>query len=118
MVIDWDGAGPASVRWERANYAVLWGTIRGSGCDEDRVEAFLRGYRDSGGDVQGDDAEVLPRWLAHVSSWTRDNLRMALEQPAGDQDIHAAALLRSLLAGRDTVAERQAALRRVLARLC
>ena len=116
-LIDWDAAGPAWPRWERANFAVLWGE-RGDGQYEDSViQAFLRGYRDAGGVLDEEDAAALSAAPAALVPWVLQNVELAIAQPSEDQDALTGVLVEALLAMPQTVVTRQAALARCLARL-
>ena len=60
VLVDWDAAGPASARAERAEYSVLWAYTADGAYDIDTAVAFLRGYCDAGGTVDRDDPAALP----------------------------------------------------------
>ena len=116
-LIDWDGAGPAWPRWERANYAVLWAQ-RGHGrYDPESVIAFLRGYLDGGGTLEVDDPIALQCASAALVPWVVQNIGMALDRPTPQQDVLTGLLINALLAMPRTIAVRQALLQECLGRL-
>ncbi len=49
---------PAWPRWERASFAVLWGSRVDAAYDDDRVVAFLRGYLEG----VGSSMPTIPRF--------------------------------------------------------
>lgn len=116
-LIDWDGAGPAWPRWERASYPVLWAQ-RGHGrYDAEAVLAFLRGYLEGGGVVDADDPSALGYAAAALAPWVRQNVEMALDRPSRKQDLLAGLLIDVLKAMPRTIERRQRLLADCLARL-
>ncbi|HEV2069188.1 MAG TPA: hypothetical protein VGR26_05300, partial [Acidimicrobiales bacterium] len=116
-LIDWEAAGPAWPRWERASFAVLWGSRVDGAYDDDRVVAFLLGYLDGGGVLDADDPSVLSAAPAALAPWVMENLELAVARPSDRQDELAAALVDALLAMPETAATRQAVLARCLNRV-
>jgi Ser/Thr protein kinase RdoA (MazF antagonist) len=117
VLIDWDAAGPASVRYERASTPVLWAQRHGGGLDTDIATCWLRGYRDGGGVIEPDDATSLPRWLGGVAWWTERNVQIAIAKPSDHHDQLATWLVDALVRGADTVRQRQMFLTTVIAHL-
>ena len=116
-LVDWEAAGPAWPRWERASFAVLWGSRVDGAYDDDRVVAFLRGYLDGGGVLDADDPSVLSAAPAALAPWVIENLELAVARPSDRQEELAAALVDALLAMPETAATRQAVLARCLERV-
>jgi Ser/Thr protein kinase RdoA (MazF antagonist) len=106
VLVDWDAAGPTTAQFERASYAVLWGSGHG-GYDPERTTAFLRGYLDAGGQLDRSDPAALPEWGWGLLHWTEQNMRLALEQIEPDQNRTAEYLLSALLRASSTVQEQQ-----------
>lgn len=117
VLIDWDAAGAASVRYERASYATLWAQDRDGGGDLARAVAFLRGYRSAGGPVERDDPAAIPMWLAGVVRWAEQNVRLALTRRSDGQDELATLLVQALIDGPATVVRRQMLLAEAIARI-
>lgn len=116
-LIDWDGAGPIVPAEERSQYAVLWAARDRGRYDLDAVVAFLRGYREAGGEIADDDPETLDVELVNVEDWTWKNVKWAVESPSPDQDQAAGYLITALLATPDTIEVRKALLTRAIAQL-
>ena len=116
-LVDWDAAGPASPRWERADFAVRWAGRRDGEFDHTALAAFVRGYRDGGSQFDADDPDVLGSAPAALLPWVVQNLEMAVNRPTAEQDeladVMVAALVRT--ATRGDIAARQAALAKALA---
>jgi Ser/Thr protein kinase RdoA (MazF antagonist) len=117
VLIDWDAAGPASVIYERVSTAVLWAQRRGGVPAVDVALGFLRGYLDSGGVVERDDAAALPLWLSAVTWWTERNVQIAITEPSEHHDQLATLLVDALTQGVKTVTRRQLFLNTVFAHL-
>ncbi len=116
-LIDWDAAGPAWPRWERADFALRWAERAGGFYEEEAVVAFLHGYREGGGEIDDEDPSVLAAAAPALVPWVLQNVELAIEQPGNDvQDGLAGALVDALLRIPTTVAARQAILRRCLKR--
>ncbi|MGD9792188.1 MAG: phosphotransferase enzyme family protein [Acidimicrobiia bacterium] len=107
VLIDWDAAGPASVRYERAATATLWAQRHDGGLDIEVASAFLRGYIDGGGVVDRDDASTLPLWLRDVAWWTDRNVKIAISQPSEHHEHLAALLVKTLADGLEAITRRQ-----------
>lgn len=107
LLIDWDAAGPARPKTELAVVAMLWSQKRSNGYDAKRTVAFLRGYRQGGGEIESDDPARLIEWLDGLVWWMHENVEMALLQPSEHQDRLTEQLLVDTLNGPGTVAERQ-----------
>ena len=116
-LIDWDAAGPAWARYERASLPTLWAQRHDGTYDRDVATAFLRGYRAGGGTVTHEDPDVLPRWLDGVAWWTERNLQIAVAQPSTHHDELACHLVHALASGPPIVAERQRFLAEVIGQL-
>ncbi len=113
-LVDWDAAGPAWLRWERADFAVRWGE-RGRGrYDESAVRAWVTGYRDGGGTWDDDDPAVLSFAPARFLPWVVDNIEMAVKDPTPEQDEVAAILIGVVVEAPRRVAERQDILARAI----
>lgn len=106
-LIDWDGAGRAWARWERATYPLLWAQRDGGRYDPDAVVAFLRGYVEGGGTVEADDPAALGCAPAALAPWVAQNIEMAVDRPTSQQDLLAGLLVDALVAMPRTVAIRQ-----------
>ncbi len=113
-LIDWDAAGPAWPRWERADFALRWAGRHGGSYDETAVRAFIQGYRDGGGAWDASDPDVLSEAPARFLPWVVENIEMAVNRPSPAQDEVTAILIEvALTAGREVPA-RQAVLARCL----
>lgn len=116
-LVDWDAAGPASARSERANYAILWSRTPSGDFDEGTATAFLRGYRDGGGTIDSGDPDVLASALRALIWWAQQNVTMAADSCSGAQDSLALALVRAVLDGPQEFAERRIFLSECLRRM-
>ena len=116
-LIDWEAAGPAWPRWERATFAVLWGSRIGGGYDDDRVVAFLQGYLDGDGVLDAEDPSTLSAAPAALVPWVMENLELAVARPSDRQHELAAALVDALLAMPENAVTRQTVLARCLERV-
>lgn len=114
-LIDWDAAGPAWPRWERADFARRWAERGGGFYEDEAVVAFLRGYRDGGGEIDDEDPSVLAAAAPALVPWVLQNVELAIEMP-GNATQHrlAGALVDALLSMPKRVAARQSILRRCL----
>ena len=117
LLIDWDAAGPAVPKTERAIVSMLWSQQSDGGYDANRTEAFLHGYRKGGGVVERDDAAQLTDWLDGLVWWMHENVEMALTMNTVEQHRAAERLLIDTLRGPETVVERQRFLSEVIERL-
>jgi Ser/Thr protein kinase RdoA (MazF antagonist) len=106
VLVDWDAAGPTTAQFERACYAVVWGSGHG-GYDPERTTSFLRGYLDAGGQLDRSDPDALPESVWGLLRWTEQNVRLALDQIEPNQDRMAEDLLSALLRAPSTVQEQQ-----------
>lgn len=116
-LIDWDAAGPAWPRWERADFALRWAERPDDSYDEAAIQSFLRGYLDGGGVLESDDPLVLVAAPAALVPWVLQNLEMAVDQPSELQDSLAHALVGALLSMPSKVRFKQGLLADCLARL-
>ncbi len=116
-LVDWDSAGPAWPRWERADFALRWGARHDGSYDEEAVVAFLRGYLDGGGELEADDPSVLAAGAAALTPWVLQNVELAIDGRSEAQDCLAAVLVDALLDMPRKVGTRQAVLARCLSRV-
>lgn len=116
-LVDWDGAGPAWPRWERADFALRWAERSRGSHDKAAIQSFLKGYLDGGGALEPDDPSALAAGPAALVPWVLQNLEMAVEQPSELQDFLAHALVGALLSMPSQVAAKQALLADCLATL-
>lgn len=116
-LIDWDGAGPISATFERANYAVEWAYRPDGTHDIDIAAGFLSGYRDAGGEVTRDDPDTLAMVLDSIESWAAKNVRWALAKPSTQQDDRVPDLLHELLAAPATIEMQRSVLRDAISRI-
>lgn len=107
VLIDWDGAGTTSAVFERASTPVLWAQRHDGDLDPTIATAFVRGYRDGGGEIDEDDVLSLSMSLSGLSWWTERNVRIAVSQPSAHHDELAGWLVGALIRGPDDVAVRQ-----------
>ncbi len=114
---DWDAAGPIFVPWERANYATLWSARVGGRSDLEACTAFLRGYREGGGEIEGDDPDTLDFLVENVENWTKKNVRWAIETRTSEQCEWARLLLAALLETPGTIEQRRRLLQKAISRL-
>jgi hypothetical protein len=99
------------------DFALRWAERAGGFYEEEAVVAFLRGYREGGGEIDDEDPSVLAAAAPALVPWVLQNVELAVEQPGNDvQDALAGALVDALLCMPTTVAARQAILRRCLKR--
>lgn len=117
VLIDWDAAGPISPQYERASTAVLWAQRHDGGLDVDRVIAFLRAYRSSGGSVTGTDCDALVGWLNGLVWWAERNVQIALAEPTEHHDELASQLVSALIDGPATVRTRRDVLATAISQL-
>jgi Ser/Thr protein kinase RdoA (MazF antagonist) len=116
-LIDWEAAGPIFAPWERACYATLWSARDSGRYDLEAVTAFLRGYRHAGGEIDHDDPDTLDYLVENVASWTKKNVRWALETITPEQDHWARELIEALLATPATIEQRRHLLQEGISRL-
>ncbi len=98
MLVDWDTAGPVVPRQEVACFAlVLADRGGGLGYASDVTCAFIRGYREAGGEFSASSAADLAMLVQGQLWWTEQNVRMAMALDGGTtQDRLAANLLGNL----------------------
>jgi Ser/Thr protein kinase RdoA (MazF antagonist) len=113
-LIDWDAAGPAWPRWERADFALRWAGRHGGSYDETAVGAFVRGYRDGGGTWDAADPDVLSAAPARFLPWVVENIEMAVNRPSDAQDEVTAILIDVALTAPREASARTAVLARCL----
>jgi Ser/Thr protein kinase RdoA (MazF antagonist) len=116
-LIDWDATGPIFAPWERACYATLWSARDNGRYDLEAVTAFLRGYRHAGGEIDHDDPDTLDYLVENVESWTKKNVRWAIDSVTPEQDTSARYLIGALLVTPAIVEQRRRLLQEGISRL-
>ncbi len=116
-LIDWEAAGPAWPRWERASIGSLLGQPCGRRLRRRSCGGLSPWLSRRGGILDADDPSVLTAAPAALVPWVMENLELAVARRSDRQDELAAALVDALLAMPETAATRQAVLARCLNRV-
>ncbi len=92
-VVDWDAAGPVLAREEVATFAFVWATDQADVISPTAVQAFIEGYRASGGQYTSRGISDLMGRERSRLGWLAFNVQRQLGTPAGPNPWLPEALL-------------------------
>jgi len=81
LLLDWDSAGPVDPAMDAAATAAGLGGLMGTAPRPDVVGAFMRGYRDAGGELDEPDRRVFAGLLNGLHGWLFALYRRAVSAP-------------------------------------
>ena len=84
LLVDWDAAGPVHPRHDVANTALAWAGVHLGEPDWKALRAWIRGYREEGGQLDGFQPGDLAELVMVAIWWFEYNVRRALGERSRD----------------------------------